>query len=248
MRVLRKILEKRIGFTLVELMVVVVVLGILAGIAVQRMGDVRERAENAAREANVRLLLGAANLAITRNYGDHMYIRMNHATYPDGKLNATIRWQRPCHQEAVTQMMTQGVSIGHYVHGYESILDFDTNGWNWNTSQEWNLTDYLESFPVGYAVEIVFAARDWDPLNQNTDPILGGNRMPYRAGYHIQRDYQVYPNNNPYDKDQIVIYKIAVDVDTEEYPYDVASYGGGWGSVGHFDPSDWKEVFPEDRW
>ncbi len=82
MIVIRKLLKGRSGFTLVELMVVVVVLGILAGIAVQRMGDVRDRAEKAAREANTRLLLGSANLALTRNYGDFMYLRTPPSSLP----------------------------------------------------------------------------------------------------------------------------------------------------------------------
>lgn len=149
-----RILKNKLAFTLVELMVVVVVLGILAGIAVQRMGDVRDRSEKAAEEANIRLLLGAANLARARNYGDYMFCHE-----PDGdKRNGTIRWQRPCEGPAVTQWMA---SHARYASGYETFTDYDRDGTNryttlpltpnqfWNPTQKWNLTDFLESFPIG---------------------------------------------------------------------------------------------------
>ena len=48
---LRKMLKKQEGFTLVELMIVVVILGILAGIGVQQYANVQQRAKKAADEA-----------------------------------------------------------------------------------------------------------------------------------------------------------------------------------------------------
>jgi type IV pilus assembly protein PilA len=42
---LRKMLKKQEGFTLVELMIVVVILGILAGIGVQQYANVQERGQ-----------------------------------------------------------------------------------------------------------------------------------------------------------------------------------------------------------
>lgn len=215
---MKRILENRIGFTLVELMVVVVVLGILSGIAVQRMGDVRRRTEEAAEEANLRLLLGAANLALTRNYGDYMYYHMNppvhFGTY--WRKNSTLRWQRPCEKTPVTQFLTQGhgthLTLYRYHTGYNytegNFPDNFTSGtYTWNDNQFWNLTDYFESFPIGYAVEIVFAARD-----EHTGEISPTNATPYKFGYHEDRDT---PSNgtftNPYDKDQILIYKFVGD-------------------------------------
>jgi type IV pilus assembly protein PilA len=54
---LRKMLKKQEGFTLVELMIVVVILGILAGIGVQQYANVQQRSERAAHNANLRIML-----------------------------------------------------------------------------------------------------------------------------------------------------------------------------------------------
>lgn len=278
---IRQMIKTRNGFTLVELMVVVVVLGILAGIAVQRMGDVRDRAETAAREANVRLLLGAANLALARNYEDYMYIR-GIATAEPQERNVTIRWQRPCEGPPVTQLLGQSpyiatgtptANIWNYMSGYnlfaEGLADVwlesptDPTGigipYYWNPSSNYNLEDYFESFPVGYAVELVFAARTLDG-----DIWPGGNTMLTLYGYHRDRNSPTTGTfTNPYDIDQILIYKFVGTATTEEKNWDPLNPCGSTGSEGTYgntypyhqwansDPvtsDDWREVFPVDRW
>lgn len=59
---LRKMLKKQEGFTLVELTIVVVILGILAGIGVQQYANVQQRAKEAADEANRKVLTNATNM------------------------------------------------------------------------------------------------------------------------------------------------------------------------------------------
>lgn len=73
---LRKMLKKQEGFTLVELMIVVVILGILAGIGVQQYANVQQRAKKAADEANRKVLTNATNMWLilespTLNDGDN---------------------------------------------------------------------------------------------------------------------------------------------------------------------------------
>ena len=69
LRKIRKLLKKQEGFTLVELMIVVVILGILAGIGVQQYGNIQERARQAAHDANKKVLTNAANMWLIMNDG-----------------------------------------------------------------------------------------------------------------------------------------------------------------------------------
>ncbi|MEG6522546.1 type II secretion system protein [Desulfotomaculum sp. 1211_IL3151] len=60
-----KMLRNRKGFTLVELMVVVVIIGILSAIAVPIYGTVTTRAADGADEANIRTIKGAGMMYVT---------------------------------------------------------------------------------------------------------------------------------------------------------------------------------------
>lgn len=212
-------------------MVVVVVLGILAGIAVQRMGDVRRRTEEATEQANIRILLGAANLARARNYGEYMFMYRNpNIGAPSysliGDYNSSLRWQRPCDGPPVTQLLNafgnhaasppnnyvsgyytfaKELELGNYgSHGHWNVFTAQgaTFGYYWRQNQDYNLKNYLESFPVGYAVEIVYAAHL--PNDSSIIPHPDGNSNLYRFGYHERRGET---ENNPYDVDAIYIYK-----------------------------------------
>ena len=59
---LRKMLKKQEGFTLVELMIVVVILGILAGIGVQQYGRIQDQARENVNKANLRLIANAIQM------------------------------------------------------------------------------------------------------------------------------------------------------------------------------------------
>jgi type IV pilus assembly protein PilA len=61
---IRKMLKKQEGFTLIELMVAVIILGILAGVGVQQYNKVIERAKDEAHQANRRVLLNAAQMYV----------------------------------------------------------------------------------------------------------------------------------------------------------------------------------------
>lgn len=66
LKAIRKRLNKK-GFTLVELIVVIAVLGILATLAVPRITGIRENAEDTVIEANEKMLRNAAIMYLAEN-------------------------------------------------------------------------------------------------------------------------------------------------------------------------------------
>ncbi|HBN95466.1 MAG TPA: hypothetical protein DDZ66_04135 [Firmicutes bacterium] len=64
---IRKMLKQQEGFTLVELMIVVVILGILSGIGIQQYGNVQERARLGVHDANKKLIENAVRMYMLSN-------------------------------------------------------------------------------------------------------------------------------------------------------------------------------------
>ena len=67
-RLMEKARKNRKGFTLVELMVVVVIIGILVAIAIPIFNNVQQNAREKAHDANVRTLMGAGTMYVTSTW------------------------------------------------------------------------------------------------------------------------------------------------------------------------------------
>ena len=66
-RYLRRLKNQK-GFTLVELMVVVVIIGVLVAIVIPIFNNVQQNARERAHDANVRTLIGAATMFVTSEW------------------------------------------------------------------------------------------------------------------------------------------------------------------------------------
>src|SRR5690554_3273475 len=84
MKLFRELYRRERGFTLVELLVVIIVLGILAGLAVPRLMSIRERAEDAA----------ISSVAGTIKTGMEVYY-VEKEKYPDDGTGWGDLFQRP---------------------------------------------------------------------------------------------------------------------------------------------------------
>ncbi len=83
------------GFTLIELMVVVVIIGILAAIAIPKFQDVTESAKNAACRSNLRNIAGALNLYHADN-GEFPGAFQGHTWYGLYKISEYVHTEMVC--------------------------------------------------------------------------------------------------------------------------------------------------------
>ena len=70
MKKLRRLFKNQKGFTLVELLAVIVILGIIAAIAIPSIGSIIDNSKKDAHVANAEMVVSAARLAVASNDTD----------------------------------------------------------------------------------------------------------------------------------------------------------------------------------
>lgn len=121
------------GFTLIELMIVVVIIGILAAIAIPKFQDVTSSAENAACRSNMKTIITALNLYLVEHNqypGAFEGHRWRQIDYIDGYARRDL------------QCPTAGSIYRFRINGAEYNL-ISIRGWNSNCVR--NHGDYRNS-------------------------------------------------------------------------------------------------------
>ncbi|MFL2070948.1 competence type IV pilus major pilin ComGC [Marinilactibacillus psychrotolerans] len=72
---IKKMIKKENGFTLVELLAVLVILGIIVAIAIPAIGNIIDNAEDSASESEIALVEDAARLYFIENDGDEVTVQ-----------------------------------------------------------------------------------------------------------------------------------------------------------------------------
>ena len=125
LRKIRKMLKHQEGFTLVELMIVVVILGILAGVGIQQYGAVQENARRSVNQANIRMIANAVR----------MYQVMTGLDPTDSEPDTDAVWEKlkphgldarpnsPWTNDGVYEVKATdtGITIGHSTHPADNI-------------------------------------------------------------------------------------------------------------------------------
>jgi prepilin-type N-terminal cleavage/methylation domain-containing protein len=127
-------MEKKQGFTLIELMIVVAIIGILAAVAIPKFADMMEKSREGATKGNI----GAIKSAITIYYGDQS------GTWPssiDPSVNTVFSQYldrvpavKVTHSFTSNGTALSGISTAIQSTSAAPALDNTHDGWIYNTT------------------------------------------------------------------------------------------------------------------